>query len=401
MNMPLTVLLSSIAQGTTYTIENLQQVTNTTAATMYGTEMNAPHAYRSTDGPFLYLPQLRVPSLLLTKTHCDGYNDYAGHDLSILNVDQFELGCRTGTRSVGNIVIKPVHTARPVKAIHLLRNPLSNLVARMHRGLNKRRKFWKWPESELSKFNDTKAGFAAWCDSIDTKFFAKGFTAQEYGLPNKIDDLIHKVPCFSDLIRYVRWHNHALEVSTRLRIPVHFVYYEDYASSLERTVKDLVDFLDLSIVKEPLDFYSGNNYDHLFEPSEARAAAELVHLMASPKSWTYLRQYAADWLNPKTTRIATMDNERPHAPLVQGSEDGYAQIVWLMSFPNSGTSYTMNNVRRTSNMTTATNYAAEALHTANMLIPVRPELQDGPFVLSPRLKVPKYILAKTHCTAYW
>jgi hypothetical protein len=76
-----------------------------------------------------------------------------------------------------------------------------------------------------------------------------------------------------------------------------------------------------------------------------------------------------------------------------------SEIVWLMSFPNSGTSYTMNNVRRTSNMTTATNYANEAMQTAGRLVPVQHNLPDGPFLLLPQMQIPKYSLTKTHCTA--
>jgi hypothetical protein len=68
-------------------------------------------------------------------------------------------------------------------------------------------------------------------------------------------------------------------------------------------------------------------------------------------------------------------------------------IVWLMSYPNSGTSYTMTMVERASNRSTATNYGVEVTHTNSMSIPVHEEHPEGPYWegLSGDLGTPRHL----------
>lgn len=86
------------------------------------------------------------------------------------------------------------------------------------------------------------------------------------------------------------------------------------------------------------------------------------------------------------------------------------QIVWLMSYPNSGTSYTMRLVSRVGNKSVATNYGPECdVNKEGRLETVPSSSQislsktssssnGGPFILSPKKSLPsKYILTKTHC----
>jgi hypothetical protein len=90
-------------------------------------------------------------------------------------------------------------------------------------------------------------------------------------------------------------------------------------------------------------------------------------------------------------------------------EDPFADIyksrpkmVWLMSFPNSGTSYTMTMVSRASNRSIATNYGREVTVPPTLNTPLYPD-QDwsyqGPYYNpNPRRPLPDdYILVKTHC----
>jgi hypothetical protein len=55
------------------------------------------------------------------------------------------------------------------------------------------------------------------------------------------------------------------------------------------------------------------------------------------------------------------------------------QLVWLMSFPNSGTSYTLHLTRETTNLTTATNYALEGDIKDEPSVPVHHSSPQGPF----------------------
>lgn len=79
-------------------------------------------------------------------------------------------------------------------------------------------------------------------------------------------------------------------------------------------------------------------------------------------------------------------------------KDPPAKIVWLMSFPNSGTSYTLRMVKRTSLMLGASNYQEEG---GDHVIPVHENHPEGPFWPDPlesKYNRPqKYVLTKTHC----
>ena len=71
------------------------------------------------------------------------------------------------------------------------------------------------------------------------------------------------------------------------------------------------------------------------------------------------------------------------------------EIAWLLSFPNSGTSFTTALVRELTQTNTATNY-----QESNHPTPVLPDVEVSPMILRRNLPMPEkgYILTKTHCT---
>jgi hypothetical protein len=80
------------------------------------------------------------------------------------------------------------------------------------------------------------------------------------------------------------------------------------------------------------------------------------------------------------------------------------QIVWLMSFPNSGTSYTSRLVRDMTQTFTASNYADETPEgIRGERIPVYTNETYGPFWTIPMANIheyqypTRYVLTKTHC----
>lgn len=87
-------------------------------------------------------------------------------------------------------------------------------------------------------------------------------------------------------------------------------------------------------------------------------------------------------------------------------EEGKVGVIWLMSFPNSGTSFTLHLVRTSTNYTTGTNYALEGDIKDQPSEPVFPGEKglEGPFYeLIPNVHTTepkKYILTKTHCHGF-
>lgn len=75
------------------------------------------------------------------------------------------------------------------------------------------------------------------------------------------------------------------------------------------------------------------------------------------------------------------------------------RVIWLMSFPNSGTSFTITNTQRTSLKAVATNYEQEVL---TALAPrLLPTVANSPFILSnSSFAVPDLVLTKTHCDGF-
>lgn len=75
-------------------------------------------------------------------------------------------------------------------------------------------------------------------------------------------------------------------------------------------------------------------------------------------------------------------------------------IAWLMSFPNSGTSYTTKLVRHVAETMTASNYGTESLNGTSLA--VYDDQPTGPYWLDPALHpeytVPRdFVMTKTHC----
>jgi len=75
-------------------------------------------------------------------------------------------------------------------------------------------------------------------------------------------------------------------------------------------------------------------------------------------------------------------------------------IAWLLSYPNSGTSFTMRMTNFDSNTTVAVNYPQEPLHLGHDIEPLY-NSSKVPFILNPNMSLPsKYIMTKTHCAGY-
>ena len=86
----------------------------------------------------------------------------------------------------------------------------------------------------------------------------------------------------------------------------------------------------------------------------------------------------------------------------QSSNNSNLQIAWLMSFPNSGTSYTAQMIRDMSRTKTGSNYAVENLGGDGRSVPVFAHQPSGPFYVDPlqhrAYRDPtEFVLTKTHC----
>jgi hypothetical protein len=121
------------------------------------------------------------------------------------------------------------------------------------------------------------------------------------------------------------------------------------------------------------------------------------------------KQYFKDSLNHHERYSTTYQYHRPTGPsgqfVLQPLNEFLPHIAWLMSFPNSGTSYTMTMVARSSNKSHATNYGDEVTPADEPnSLSIYPRRPEGPFWpgMSGKLHTPrdlpdKYVITKTHC----
>jgi hypothetical protein len=227
------------------------------------------------NGPYLYCPDCHVPDYVLTKTHCRGYfQSSSPKEVYIYTVDHFDIGCRTAkTKQNKKVVYTP--TTVPVKAVHLIRNPFDNMVARMHH------------DSHKKPSTNGKVDFDAWCEVMDQRWNSKDVAF----FPDSIIELFQSVPCYADWFRYVQWHNNANEVIRQRRLPVLVLMYEDYTTNYNRTVDSLFDFLNLEKKGKTLPFVAGKKYPSYYSEEVSFAASRLVQAVATPQTWDQIKHY--------------------------------------------------------------------------------------------------------------
>lgn len=116
--------------GTTYTLQLIQQYTNTTTATNYGNEQglhgtSVPIHPWMENGPFPRYPDRNLPPrFILTKTHCGG-TAMSPNPIDYVETDRsFEIACRSGNRIINDTKVDSIYGIDiPKKAVHLIRNP--------------------------------------------------------------------------------------------------------------------------------------------------------------------------------------------------------------------------------------------------------------------------------------
>jgi hypothetical protein len=284
----------------------IQQYTNTTTATNYGNEQSS-HGTTALlrpelpNGPFARYTDMKLPSTyILTKTHCGSHCLLCPNPVDYVETYRsFEVACRNAHKILNDTKDHAVYEAEvPQRAIHLLRHPLDNIVARLH--LQQKR--WEQqiqdgngdPEEKqlfLQTFNNTRAGFHAWCDFQD--YSGKKYETKSRFYDNELWNLAKELPCHAELIRYIQWHNLAIDVIRRRNLPVLTMFYESFETDWNNTVDTLFEFLHLQPAEgvAPLEFIPGKHYLDHFEPQHVSIAEKITKLLASPEAWELLQHY--------------------------------------------------------------------------------------------------------------
>jgi hypothetical protein len=174
---------------------------------------------------------------------------------------------------------------RVVRLVHLIRNPLHNIVARYHLD---RRHLVEKNASVVTLLPNNGTGFQRWCRNLD-----ETYAAEEELLESTTRQLMLKVPCRGEFYKYTRWHEHALNMVPLLHdsIPVMTLYYEDYHYRFNESVQRLMDFVQQVVVSPLRPFRSLPTYQDHYSDEQTQAIRALMQHVASPRLWNLLKRY--------------------------------------------------------------------------------------------------------------
>ena len=299
-------LMSFPNSGTSYTLRLTQWSSNQTAASNYGDEcatdpttgLNIPLLPNSPVGPQIkFITKHSRPSrYVLTKTHCGGRCTHCDPKRYVETQDSFRVACLSGNRYVplkggkdGEVEL--IHEQRyseslVKRAVHVIRDPFDNIVARFHLDWGKN----KNDEEFIERYPSDPQGFRAWCKDMDDNYIDSERTSRF--IDSDLIELLEQIPCHGDFFRYVQWHNLAVSTTAKMALPTYVLHYDEYSTNFNATMSDLMTFLELEVVAEPPEFVAGKTYrDDYYKTEEKAAALELIRRMANPETWELLERY--------------------------------------------------------------------------------------------------------------
>lgn len=287
--------------GTTYTKLLVYVVSGYNTASNYGNgdegwgtntpiwEDELPHGpfYSGHAGNNWTIPRSPA-SYVLTKTHCGAFCMWCESSQYIITATQFGERCgRTSYSPLTNdtsselILHQQYDVSLTKRAVHLIRDPFSNIVARFHFHTKKLIR-----QNETQPYSIDEVGFRKMCKNLDDQFRSDTKSSSFY---NGIRDLIKIIPCHTDLYRWVQWHNHAFATTWDLGLPTLIMHYENYTNNFNQTVELLFNFLQLDMVHDAPLFITGKSYRDYF--TEKDAVREMVKKLALKNTWKYIEHY--------------------------------------------------------------------------------------------------------------
>jgi hypothetical protein len=275
-------------------------------ATNYADEVIAPDEDESLsiyprrpEGPFWAgmsgkksTPRALPDKFVMTKTHCGSRCVNCGPDEYIETPEYFLKRCASGHARVApnrRSVDVEYPPERVAKAIHLIRNPFHNIIARYH--LEHRHHQYKNETDWLDEHLNDKKGLQKYCRDLDKAYRQQD---EDYFGKGKIPAAI----CHGEFYKWTQWHNLVHEgvelIKAFPEVPILTIYYEDYTLKFNATVAQVLGFLELEHVGELREFSARSDYDGYFTKAQMQDAKALVQRVASEKTWSQVQHYFRD-----------------------------------------------------------------------------------------------------------
>jgi Sulfotransferase domain len=287
-------LMSWPNSGTSYTLRVVREITNLTTATNYGHE----HLVNDSsillhpdwvDGPFRANLSQNLPDyFILTKTHCGSRCVHCAPDGYLETSRTFQRACQSGRRHFNSSLNQgSMYSSRLVsKAVHLIRNPMDNVVSRFHLS----RRHVRYHHHGTAPPANNVSGFREWCDDMDSRFLIQ--ESHTPWLDSTLLKLWRTVPCHAEFFKYIQWHNLAWTTALNIGIPMLILRYEDYHRDWNATVTKLLQFLSLPVATlESVTRFQLQTYSTYYSPQQKQSIELLLKNVASSPVWDIVRDY--------------------------------------------------------------------------------------------------------------
>jgi hypothetical protein len=137
-------------------------------------------------------------------------------------------------------------------------------------------------------YASSRGGFRAFCSHLDRAYRLE--ESETHVLDAPILNRLQDVPCHSDFIRYVQWHD--LAFVTTLDMEAFVLHYELYETHLNATVMALMIFLELPLIRaDDVEFIKGKEYSDYFTAKEREAVKLAVQELALTITWDNVKHY--------------------------------------------------------------------------------------------------------------
>lgn len=302
-------LMSFPNSGTSFTMSLVAKASNRSTATNYASEVTEADASSALsiypgrpEGPFwagmsgkVRSPRQLPDKYIMVKTHCGARCVNCGPDQYVETPKEFLRNCASGhtrtpkgrglRRKYGLRQAVQYPPQRVAKAIHIIRNPMNNIIARFHLDFNHKRKEndKKW----LAKHPNNPVGFNEWCRDQERASYEQDI--RFFGGVDKIP----KAPCYGEFYKYAQWHNLVRESLLLIghQIPVLTIYYEDYTEHFNLTTAMLLTFLELEQEGVPPSFSARTNYTDYFNSTQQEHIKSLIQSVANNNTWEKIQHY--------------------------------------------------------------------------------------------------------------
>mmetsp|Transcript_7173 Transcript_7173/g.11344 ORF Transcript_7173/g.11344 Transcript_7173/m.11344 type:complete len:243 (-) Transcript_7173:77-805(-) len=239
----------------------------------------------------------------MTKTHCGSRCvNCQPHEWGMETPLSFLEQCASGHAVDADGTLHDVSypPERVAQAIHLIRNPFDNIIARFH--LEHKHKTDDNDSEWLLHHPRNREGFQQWCQDLDAKYYdaeEEFFDSNSQLLKSNLSlDAFLNTPCHADFYRYAQWHR-LLHESLDLiphKLPVLTVYYEDYGERFESTTRSILSFLELEVAHDKRgnvkwQTFHSSDYKDYYTVEHVQQVKDLIKSVSSYQSWGEIKHY--------------------------------------------------------------------------------------------------------------